>query len=120
MPFAEDQITVPVARDRPVVGFGRAFADVDRPAELALAVHHRMPQRSTVGSAGAEIAGELFAQSAPGLHKQRQVDGLVRHAHLRVVGELLAQPTRDLLRRPLQLELRLDERTQLVVDGELR
>ena len=54
-----------------------------------------------------QIAGQFLAQRAAGLHEQRQIDRLVRHAHLRIVRELFHQPTRDLLRRPPQLELRL-------------
>jgi hypothetical protein len=45
---------------------------------------------------------------------------LVRHAHLRVVEELTHQPTRDLLRRPPQLELRLDHCPQSRALHQLR
>ena len=119
-PLAEEQVAFPVAGHRPVVGLGGPFADVERAAELALAVHHRVAQRPAGGVSAAQIAGQLLAQRASGLHEQRQVDRLVRHAHLRVVGELHQQPPRDLLRRPAQLELRLDHRPQPLTGRQLR
>src|SRR3954447_15995093 len=66
-----------------------------------------------------QIAGQFLPQRTPGLHEQREVDRLVRHAHLRLVGELLHQPTRDLLRRPTHLELRLDDRSEPTTHREL-
>jgi len=44
----------------------------------------------------------------------------VRHAHLHVIGELAHQPTRDLLRRPPQLELRFHDRSQPRTRHQLR
>jgi hypothetical protein len=76
-----------MARHRPVLGLGRPLADVERPPELALAVGDRVAQRPAGGVAAAQVAGQLLAQRTSGLHEQRQVDRLVRHAHLRVVGE---------------------------------
>jgi hypothetical protein len=54
----------------------------------------------------AQIAGQFLTQGAAGLHEQRQIDRLVRHAHLRIVWERFHQPTRDLGGRPTQLEFR--------------
>jgi hypothetical protein len=94
--FAEDQVSFPVTRYGTIVGLNRAFADVDRATQLALAVHHRVAERSPVGAARPQEPGQFLAESALGLHEQRQVDRLVRHAHLRVVGEVLAEPAGDL------------------------
>src|SRR5262249_48913513 len=51
-------------------------------------------------AAGAEAAGQLLPQRPAGLHEERLVDRLVRHAHLRFVGILDREPRGDLLRRP--------------------
>ena len=51
--LAEEQVAFPVAGHGPVVGFGGPFADVERAAELALAVHDRVAAR-----AGASCARE--------------------------------------------------------------
>ena len=86
-------------------GFGGPFPNVERPAQLALTVHHRVAAWPAGRVSRPQIAGQFLAQRTARLHEQRQIDRLVRHAHLRLVGELLHQPTRDLLRRPPQLEL---------------
>jgi hypothetical protein len=96
--FAEEHVAFPVPRDGTVVGLGGSLADVDRSPELALAGHHRMPPRPASGVPPTQVAGQLPAQRAAGLHKQRQVDRLVRHPHLRIVREGSSEPTRDLLR----------------------
>ena len=43
----------------------------------------------------------------------------MRHAHLRVIGIARLQPTRDLLRRPAQLQLALDDLAQPRAPGQL-
>jgi hypothetical protein len=45
---------------------------------------------------------------------------LVRHAHLQIAGKLFHQPTRDLLRRPPQLELRFHHHSQPRARRQLR
>src|SRR6516162_4777957 len=100
--LAKDQVAFPMARDCAVVGLGRSFTDVHEVADLALTIagvlrERRRPSRRTLR---AQIASQLLAQRAAGLHEQRLIDRLVRHAHLRIIGELAHQPTRDLLRRP--------------------
>jgi hypothetical protein len=90
---------LPSDRDGTILGLGGPLADVDRADDLALAV-------SAVGdrlvspdhALGAQMRGELLAQQAASLHEQRQVDRLVTHLQLRVVGERATQPARDLLR----------------------
>ena len=47
--FAEEQVAFPMAGHGPVVRLGGPFADVERAAELALAVHDRV----AAGPAGA-------------------------------------------------------------------
>src|SRR5215217_9744943 len=48
----------------------------------------RLPQRPS----GAQMPGQLAFQRAAALDVERLVDRLVRHPHLRIAGELLAQP----------------------------
>ena len=45
----------------PVVGFGGPFPNVERAAQLALAVHHRVALRSTRGVSRPQIAGQFLA-----------------------------------------------------------
>lgn len=105
--FAEEQVAFPVPRDGTVVGLGGSLADVDRSSQLALAVHHGVSERPASGVPPTQVAGQFPAQRAARLNEQRQVDRLVRHPHLRIVREGSNEPTRDLLRRPAQLELAL-------------
>src|SRR4029450_13315842 len=95
-------------------------ANTDSAAELALAVHHTVPARPPAGVAPAQVVSEFLPQRAAGLPIQREIDRLVRHAHLRVVRISDLQPTRDLLRRPPQLELRLDHLAEPLTAGQLR
>ena len=53
-------------------------------ARLAAGLAQRPP--------GAQVAGLLALERAARLHVQRLIDGLGRHPHLRVVGELAPQP----------------------------
>ena len=83
---------------RPVVGLGGPLGDVDHVRDPVLALPGLaagLAQRPP----GAQTAGQLPAQRAARLHVQRLVDRLGGHPHLRIVGELDAQPAGDLLRR---------------------
>jgi len=97
-PGAEDQVPFPVPGHRPVIGLGGALGDADGVPEAALAVLGGQCLRAAPGAAGAQAAGQLRAQRAPGLHEQRQVEGLAGHAHLRIIAIARRQPARDLLR----------------------
>jgi hypothetical protein len=48
---------------------------------------------------------QLLFQRAPGLDKQGAVDRLVRHVHRLAIRIPSFEPTGDLLRRPVLLEL---------------
>jgi hypothetical protein len=113
-PVAIEEITFPVTRHRPVIGLGRPLADMHRTPDLALAVADRLGVTDWAAHRPPrpQIRRQLLAQRAASLHEQRQVDRLVRHPHLRLVGKRHRQPTRDLPGRPAQLELRLDHRPQ--------
>ena len=68
----------------------------------------------------AQTGREFLAQHPPRLHKQRPVDGLVGHAHLRVVGVVDAQSGTDLLGRPPRVQQRLHLRAEPWAASELR
>jgi hypothetical protein len=59
------------------------------------------------------------AQRAPRHHVEGLVDGLGRHPHLQIVGELQAQPADDLLRRVPLLQIVLDLLPQRQVAHQL-
>jgi hypothetical protein len=90
-----------VARNRSVGHLGWAGTDVDHVADAATALTgaalwfaHRAPT--------AQALMQITAQLAPALHVEGLIDGLVRHPHLRFIGEVLTQPCSD-LRRAVQL-----------------
>jgi hypothetical protein len=87
-----------VAGHGPVVGLSGSLADVQRVDDLTSALSADADPAGTADTpAAAELLAEFLAQQAPCLHEQRQVDRLVGHPQLRVVGELHRQPTSDLL-----------------------
>ena len=92
---SDDQVAFPVPGHGPVGDLGGALADRER-----LAVGVRAPVTSTApGSAGRAFQAQLFAQIGPqvpaGLHIERLVDRLGRHA-LHTPGRVLVgQHLRD-------------------------
>ena len=105
--------------DGAIVGLGGPLGDVDHVRDPVLALPGLAagaPQRPS----GAQAPGQVAAQRSAGLHVQRLIDGLGRHAHLRVLGELLAQPAGDLLRRVAPLQILLHLLSQRQVGGQLR
>ena len=87
-PFAHEEIAFPMAGHRPVFGVGGPFPNVERPSQLPLTVHHRVARGRRVRVSRPQIASQFLTQRAAGLDEQRHIDRLVRHAHLRIVGEL--------------------------------
>jgi hypothetical protein len=88
---------------RPVGGLGRAGGDV-QPQPGPVGTHR--PTGGRARSAGRptgaqrHLPGQLGPQVPAGLQVDRLVDRLVRHPHLRPVGELDTKPGGDLLRGP--------------------
>jgi hypothetical protein len=70
------------------------------------------PLRSPAHPLGAQLGAQLPPQHPFGLHEQRCVDGLVRNPHRRLVGIRVFEAAADLLRRPAQGELVLDNPAQ--------
>ena len=92
---AEDQITLPVTRHRPILGLGGPVGDADHALQLRLG----LPSLGlAAGPAGTERVFDLLGQLASGPEVESLVDPLVRHPHLRIVREIPPQPSRDLLR----------------------
>ena len=59
-PFAHQEVTFPMAGHGPVVGFGGPFPNVERAAQLALAVHHRVTPRPARRVPRPQIAGQFL------------------------------------------------------------
>ena len=92
------QVAFPVAGHGPVVDLGWAVADQDHvldplPRRRWSACRRGLRSARPVR----RQAGQLAAEPAAALDVQRLVDRLVRHPHLRIVGKVLPQPSRDLL-----------------------
>ena len=96
----DDEVALPVAGHRSIVGLGGSLADHHLRADELLAP----PRGARPGDAqrppGAQTGDQLAAQRSPALHVQRLIDGLVRDAHRLIIGEVDPQPVRDLLRAP--------------------
>src|SRR3712207_6558574 len=93
---AEDEVTFPVPRHRPISRFRRAFADQDlgtnegfAPPAAARSWHAQRPS-------GAQAGGQFAAQCPAALHVQRLVDGFVADAHRLIVGEVESQAMSNL------------------------
>jgi hypothetical protein len=116
---AGDQVALPVARHSAVGHLSRAFADVDHvrdPAAALCGLAVRPAQRST----GAQASRQVSSQRAASLHIQALVDGLVRHPHLHLGGEVQQQTPADLLGAVLQQQPLLHMFTQPVVARQQR
>jgi hypothetical protein len=87
-PAAVQQAPFPMAWYGPIFDVRWAFTDVEHRWDVTLAGAIRL----TSGSAGAvsqpQIAGQFLAEGSTGLHEQRRVDRLARHAHLRIIRKL--------------------------------
>src|SRR3712207_223269 len=108
-----------MTRHRAVLDLGRTVADEDHvldPGLPLLSAAVRLAERT----AGAQTLRQLTPQGAAALDVDRLVDRLVRHPHLRLIRELLAEPPSDLLGAVLAVESGLHLPTQPRVDGDLR
>ena len=97
---AEDEVSFPVSRHRPIGRFGGTLADHDLGRDEALAApacaRPRHPQRPPGSQAGRQFA----AQRASALNEERLIDGFVADAHRLVVREVDRQAPGNLLRAP--------------------
>ena len=86
-------IAFPMAGNRVISDLGRPFGDHHHVADLtltdtALRIRLGSPHRPP----GPQTRMELFAERPSALHEKGLIDGLVRHAHLRIVRIALTQP----------------------------
>ena len=82
----------------PIVGFSGPLPNVQRAAQLSLAVLTVCPRGRRRACDPIANSGSVPCVTRDGIGRQRHVERLVRHTHLRIIGELFHQPTRDLLR----------------------
>jgi hypothetical protein len=115
---AEDQVALPVAGHRAVIGLGGTLADVDHVGDLIAALVGA-PAGASERPPGAQALGQIAAQRAAGLDIERLIDRLGRHPHLSDRQELAAQAADDLLGRVAPSEIFLHLAAQPLVDREL-
>ena len=96
----QDQVAFPVARHRPVIGFGRTLGDHDVGRDEVLASQADTRSRRAQGSSCSQASGQLAAQGTAGLDEERLVDGFVADAHPLVIREVHDQASGDLFRAP--------------------
>ncbi len=95
----QQQVTLPVAGNGAVLGFGRSFADRHGVFDLGSPLPgHGVVQVAASRPTGPQMLLQLLGQDATGLHEQRLVDRLVRHRHPLTDRVLLDEHTGDLLR----------------------
>ena len=97
---AHDEVVFPVPGHGAIRGLGGPLADHDLRADELLAAPAGAGARNAQRPAGAQARGQLAAQRAAALDIQSLVDRLVRDAHSPIIGEVGAEPVRDLLRAP--------------------
>src|SRR5512135_77235 len=97
---SDDQIALPMPRDRTIGGFGRALAEDDIRGDMPLRLVPRSGSRFPQRPATAQARDQLTLERATSLDEQRLVDRLVADAHGLIIREVGLQAMRDLLRAP--------------------
>ena len=100
-----EQITFPMAWDGAILGLGGSLADRDHIEDLSLPLSALCAFGETHLPPGAQMRRQLLLQHAARLDEETAIDRFMRYPHVLVGRELLPQPARDLLRRPLQRQL---------------
>jgi hypothetical protein len=96
----DDEIALPVARDRPVVGFGGPLADHHLAGDVAAGLLAGASTRHAQRPAGTQARDQLALERTATLDVERLVDRLVRDPHRLIIGEIDRQSVGDLLRAP--------------------
>jgi hypothetical protein len=108
-----------MAGDGAVLDFCGPFPDGDGIYDLTARVFKDTGVlRATDAAFGSQVPQQLFLQHSAGLDEQTAVNRLVGHAHALVSGILDLQPSRNLLRRPVQNQFTRNQPPQLRVDGQ--
>src|SRR5438552_12387804 len=89
----EDQVAFPVTGNGAIGDLGGPFGDHHHVADPTLTdTTFRIGLGATHRPTSSQARMQLLAERSAALHEQRLIDGLVRHAHLRVV-RIATQPT---------------------------
>ncbi len=95
-----------MARHGAILSLGRALADRDGVGDPAvIGGLLRMVARAAHPARAPQMLQQLFLQGPAGLDEQRAIDRLVGHLEALIVRVGALQPSCDLPRGPLQLEL---------------
>ncbi len=118
--LAHDEVTFPMTRLEPVGHGGGAVVDGDHVAQMPSPVRSLHEPGPAHRATGPQPLVRALRQVPRCRQIDSAVDRLVRDPHARLVGMFAAQPRRDLLRGPVQLEPREHHRPQPLVARETR
>ena len=97
---SDDEVALPVSRNRSVLDLGGPLPDQDLGSDKRLAATTAAGPRHAQRLPGAQAGRQFAAQCPPPLDVQRLVDSLVRDPHRDVIGILYPEAVGDLLRAP--------------------
>ena len=97
---SDDEVALPVSRNRSVLDLGGPLPDQDFGSDKRLAVTTAAGPWHAQRLPGAQAGRQFAAQCPPPLDVQRLVDSLVRDPHRDVIGILYPEAVGDLLRAP--------------------
>ena len=103
---SDQQIALPVPWHTPLIDLRRPLRDRDHLADLTAGLDP--PTRATGATPSPELLAQLPTQLAARLHIQRAIDRFVTDPHLLIIGMIVLESGRDLLRRPEPLKPLLD------------
>ncbi len=101
-----------------ILNLGGPLADGDHIEDMSLSTLRVVALGATHPPRSTQLCGQFLLQHAAGLNEEAAIDRFVRYLHVLVGWELLLQPARDLLRRPLQRELLRHAPSQLPVQRQ--
>ncbi|RDI13052.1 hypothetical protein DEU38_1352 [Rhodococcus sp. AG1013] len=100
----DDQIPLPMPGHGPVVDLGGALADQDHGGRHPL--HPLRPAAPPANRpSSTQDSSDLAVQFAMALLVEGRIDHFVAHVHLRMVGEVPAQPAHYLFRTPPDVQI---------------
>ena len=97
---SDDEVALPVSRNRSVLDLGGPLPDQDFGSDKRLTATTAASPWHAQRLPGAQAGRQFAAQCPPPLDVQRLVDSLVRDPHRDVIGILYPEAVGDLLRAP--------------------
>ena len=97
---SDDEVALPVSRNRSVLDLGGPLPDQDFGSDKRLTATTAAGPWHAQRLPGAQAGRQFAAQCPPPLDVQRLVDSLVRDPHRDVIGILYPEAVGDLLRAP--------------------